>query len=93
MTGTTQRKSREHLGISQRELACRVGVTCATVTRWENGTRNPSGMAQLAITNFKEGTDSRSRQRVAEAVLNDLWDNPEDAVCEAWQEHYSCRPR
>ena len=87
------RKFRERLGISQRELARRLGVARATVTRWENGTRNPSRMAQLAITGFREGRDNRSWQRLAGAALNDLWDNPEDAVYDAWQEHYGSRPR
>lgn len=87
------RKFREHLGLSQRELARRLGVARATVTRWENGTRNPSKMAQLAIRGFQEERDSRSWQRLAGAALNDLWDNKEDAIYDNWQKHYGSQAR
>jgi transcriptional regulator with XRE-family HTH domain len=82
------RKLRQRLGLSQHELARRLGVARATVTRWENGTRHPSKVARLAIQSIIEGKDSRSWQRLAAAAMNELWDNPEDAVYDAWQELY-----
>lgn len=82
------RKLREGLGLSQQQLARRLGVARATVTRWENGTRRPSKVAELALRSVIEAKDTRSWQRLAGAALNELWDNPEDAVYDAWQECY-----
>jgi transcriptional regulator with XRE-family HTH domain len=82
------RKLRQGLGLSQHELARRLGVARATVTRWENGTRRPSKVAKLAIQSIVEGKELRSWQRIAAATLNDLWDNPEDAVYDGWRELY-----
>jgi transcriptional regulator with XRE-family HTH domain len=42
MSLSSLRKLRQGLGLSQDELARRLGVARATVTRWENGTRNLS---------------------------------------------------
>ncbi len=79
---------RERAGLSQQLLAQRRGVAPATITRWENGTRYPSKPAELALRSVIEAKDSRSWQQLAGAALNELWDNPEDAVYDAWQEHY-----
>ena len=88
MSVPSLRKLRQGLGLSQHELARRLGVARATVTRWENGTRHPSKVAKLAIQSVIEGRDSRSWQRLAAAAMNELWDNPEDAVYDAWQGIY-----
>jgi transcriptional regulator with XRE-family HTH domain len=88
MSVSTVRRIRLGLGLSQHELARRLGVARATVTRWENGTRHPSGVAKLAIQSIVEGKDSRSWRRLGAAALNELWDNPEDAVYDAWQDLY-----
>ena len=82
------RELRRRLGLSQRELAGRLGVARATVTRWENGTRRPSKLAEMAIQSIVETKDSRSWQRLTAAALNELWDNPEDAVYDAWEKIY-----
>lgn len=82
------RKLREGLGLSQQQLARRLGVARATVTRWENGTRRPSKVAELALRSVIEAKDTRSWQRLAGVALNELWDNPEDAVYDAWQDRY-----
>ena len=87
------RRLRQGLGLSQHELARRLGVARATVTRWENGTRRPSKLARLAIQGIVEGKESRSWQRLAAATLNELWDNPEDAVYDAWRELYHAGAR
>jgi transcriptional regulator with XRE-family HTH domain len=87
------RKLREGLGLSQQQLALRLGVARATVTRWENGTRRPSKMAELMLESAAEASDSRTWQQLGGAALNELWDNPEDAVYDAWQETYGARTR
>ena len=88
MSVASLRKLRQGLGLSQHELARRLGVARTTVTRWENGTRHPSKVAKLAIQSIMEGKESRSWQRRAAAAMNEMWDNPEDAVYDAWQELY-----
>ena len=82
------RKPRHGFGLSPHDLARRVGVARATVTRWENGTHHPSKVAKLAIQSIIEGKESRSWQRLAAAAMNELWDNPEDAVYDAWRDIY-----
>lgn len=43
---------RQKLGISQEELAHEVGVSFATVNRWENGNYKPSHLAKKAFEDF-----------------------------------------
>ena len=77
------RRLRRRLGLSQQELARRLGVARVTVTRWENGTRRPSKVAQVAIHSITKTKDASSWQGLATAALNDLWDNSEDAAYDA----------
>jgi DNA-binding transcriptional regulator YiaG len=43
---------RRQLGLSQEELARELGVSFATVNRWENGKTTPSKMAQTVWRQF-----------------------------------------
>jgi len=43
---------RRKLGLSQEELAHELGVSFATVNRWENGKTNPSKMAKTVWKQF-----------------------------------------
>jgi DNA-binding transcriptional regulator YiaG len=43
---------RRQLGLSQEELAHALGVSFATVNRWENGKTNPSKLAYKQIERF-----------------------------------------
>ncbi len=49
MTKSDVRRLRKALGLTQDELARRIGVTHATVNRWENGVHSPRGMALKAL--------------------------------------------
>ena len=40
---------REYLGLSQTEFADKIGVTFATVNRWENGRAIPTKLAQATL--------------------------------------------
>ena len=40
---------REYLGLSQADFAEKLGVTFATVNRWENGRAMPTGLAQNSL--------------------------------------------
>jgi transcriptional regulator with XRE-family HTH domain len=88
MSASMLRKIRRRLGLSQQQLARRLGVARPTVTRWENGTRRPSRIAKLALDHIVEAKDGRSWQDLSAAALNELWDNPEDAVYDSWQKSY-----
>lgn len=43
---------RLELKLSQEELAHELGVSFATINRWENGSYNPSRLAQKAFEEF-----------------------------------------
>ena len=43
---------RTELKLSQEDLAHRLGVSFATVNRWENGSYNPSRLAKNTFENF-----------------------------------------
>lgn len=43
---------RKDLDLTQKELADALGVSFATVNRWENGQVNPSVLAQRAFKDF-----------------------------------------
>ncbi|RLB89200.1 MAG: transcriptional regulator [Deltaproteobacteria bacterium] len=43
---------RRQLGISQEDLARELGVSFATVNRWENGKSHPSKLARAQFDNF-----------------------------------------
>ena len=45
---------RRQLELSQEDMARELGVSFATVNRWENGKTNPSKMAQNAFNQFCE---------------------------------------
>ncbi|PIE68855.1 MAG: transcriptional regulator [Deltaproteobacteria bacterium] len=46
---------RKALNLSQEELAHALGVSFATVNRWENGKTNPSKLARRQFEQFCEG--------------------------------------
>ena len=43
---------RAQLGLSQEDLAREVGVSFATLNRWENGKSNPSKLAMAQLEKF-----------------------------------------
>ena len=43
---------REKLKLSQEELAHELGVSFATINRWENGSYNPSRLARKAFDEY-----------------------------------------
>ena len=43
---------RTELKLSQEELARELGVSFATINRWENGSYNPSRLAKKAFDDF-----------------------------------------
>jgi type I restriction enzyme M protein len=43
------RTLRQTLGLTQEEFAHRLGITVATVNRWENGHNSPTRLARKAL--------------------------------------------
>ena len=43
------RTLRQQLGMTQEEFAHRLGITVATVNRWENGHNSPTRLARKAL--------------------------------------------
>ncbi|MBU2501199.1 helix-turn-helix domain-containing protein [bacterium] len=48
----TVKEVRRHLALSQEELAHALGVSFATVNRWENGKTTPSNLAKKQFEQF-----------------------------------------
>jgi len=70
MDGAEIRALRRQLGLTQEEFAHEVGVTFATVNRWENGKSKPSRLAlrRLATMNDKSNTRKRTRKAPRKAA-------------------------
>ena len=88
MTAAKVRSIRLRLGLTQEALARRLGVARATVTRWENGSRRPRRITDLAFRTTVEAKELRVWNELSGAALNALWDNPEDAIYDQWRAHY-----
>ncbi|TJW11369.1 helix-turn-helix domain-containing protein [Parvibacter caecicola] len=54
--GEKVRCARKQLGLTQTEFAKVLGVSFATVNRWENNQANPSALAQRAFEDFCESS-------------------------------------
>jgi len=93
MSAKSIRRARERLGLSQEEFARRLGVSRVTVTRWENGKRRPSRIAERAVRWTLASKDGPGWQDLAGAALTVLWDNPEDAIYDNWKAFYSPQAR
>lgn len=52
---------RKHLGISQEDLAQALGVSFATVNRWENAKTSPSKLARTQFYLFCENMKKKGR--------------------------------
>lgn len=57
----TRRRLREKAGVSQQALAASVGVTSASISRWESGERTPRGVRLIryvsALRRFARETE------------------------------------
>lgn len=93
MTALRIKRVRKQLGLSQVEFARRLGVARVTVTRWENGSRKPSSIAARAIRSTLTPQEARAWHSISQAALNEIWDNPEDAIYDDWRAHYGTQAR
>jgi len=60
---------RNHAGLSQQELADRLGVTFATINRWENSKAAPNKMAQIKLYDFCKEMDIS----VYDILIQKIW--------------------
>ena len=59
------RQYRDRLGLTQGELAARLGVSFATVNRWENGQTKPSPLAWQRLIRLDEGESEVTEAKAA----------------------------
>jgi DNA-binding transcriptional regulator YiaG len=59
----TVKRVRSQLGLSQEDLAHTLGVSFATINRWENGKTSPSKLARAQFRMFCD-------QKVAQGLLS-----------------------
>ena len=61
---------RQQLALSQEDLARQLGVSYATVNRWENGQSLPSKLAKAQLSAFCEKMIERGKLRLSEDLLD-----------------------
>lgn len=62
MDGADIRKLRKRLALTQEEFAHEIGVTFATVNRWENHKSKPSRLALRILAVLTEKTDAATKK-------------------------------
>ena len=62
MDGADIRTLRKRLALTQEEFAHEIGVTFATVNRWENHKSKPSRLALRILAVLKEKTDAATKK-------------------------------
>ena len=62
MDGAKIRTLRKQLGLTQEEFAHEIGVTFATVNRWENGKSKPSRLALRRLAEQNETLNPAPRK-------------------------------
>lgn len=54
------RALRSRLGLTQMEMAARIGTTVTTISRWETGARSPTGLYDRALRELAAAPDARA---------------------------------
>jgi len=67
---TLVKEIRQQLTLSQEDLARQLGVSYATVNRWENGQSMPSKLAKAQLSAFCEKMIERGKLRLSEDLLD-----------------------
>lgn len=60
-TSKLVRKLRERMGLTQEKFAAKLGVTCPTINRWENGRSKPSPLAMKQLEDILRGLGDRGK--------------------------------
>jgi DNA-binding transcriptional regulator YiaG len=70
---------REHLGLTQRELADRLGTRQQTISEWERGMYKPRGASATLLSiiaeraNFEYQATASKKSKKADQVSPDTW--------------------
>jgi putative transcriptional regulator len=64
------REVRKQLGITQEDLAHALGVSFATVNRWENAKTSPSKLARTQFNLFCEDMRKKGRLKDAGSIID-----------------------
>lgn len=67
---TLVKEIRQQLTLSQEDLARQLGVSYATVNRWENGQSLPSKLAKAQLIAFCEKMMERGKLRLSDDLLD-----------------------
>ena len=67
---TLVKEIRQQLTLSQEDLARQLGVSYATVNRWENGQSMPSKLAKAQLSAFCEKMIERGKLRLSDDLLD-----------------------
>ena len=59
---------RARLGLTQAELAARLGVSFSTVNRWENGQTKPSSLAWQQLVRLTEGETAIEKREIPQQI-------------------------
>jgi DNA-binding transcriptional regulator YiaG len=62
MDGADIKKLRKRLALTQEEFAHEIGVTFATVNRWENAKSKPSRLALRTLAVLREKTEAAAKK-------------------------------
>lgn len=62
------RKLRERTGLTQEKFAAKLGVTCPTINRWENGRAKPSPLALKQIEDLLRDLGEKGRDLLKELL-------------------------
>jgi len=67
---TLVKEIRQQLALSQEDLARQLGVSYATVNRWENGQSLPSKLAKAQLSAFCEKMIERGKLTLSDDLLD-----------------------
>ena len=63
---------REYTGLSQAEMANKIGVRCATINRWENGHSRPTRLAQEKLCALCEELNVPAYEMIMTKIKNEI---------------------
>jgi putative transcriptional regulator len=73
---------RQELGVSQEDFARQLGVSFATVNRWENGRHNPSRMARARLAAFRKKQQVQAAANLAQKMPPPEWGKSSGSAAE-----------
>ena len=63
---------RQYIGLSQTEMASKIGVRFATINRWENGHSEPTRLAQEGLYTLCENLNVPVYEMIIEKIKHEV---------------------